>query len=160
MSLGAELAELLVRKQLTLSVAESCTGGLICHILTNIPGASVWFKGGVIAYSNRAKVEMLNVREDLLAKYGAVSSYVAKEMARGVKSRFGTRFSLSATGIAGPAGGSREKPVGLVYLGLAKDRLVKSKKCLFVGERESIKAQAAETAISWALKFLSQEGLL
>jgi nicotinamide-nucleotide amidase len=118
-SLASVVGELLLNADATLSVAESCTGGGLGAMLTNISGSSNYFHGGVISYDNRVKVGLLGVQEAALAEVGAVSSIVAKQMAAGVRSRLETTFGLSITGIAGPQGGSEDKPVGLVYIGLA-----------------------------------------
>lgn len=106
-------------RSLTVAVAESCTGGYVAHALTNIPGSSVYMAGGVVAYSNRAKVDVLGVSPDALRKHGAVSEVVAVQMAEGVRRRLGANLGLSTTGVAGPAGGTSEKPVGTVWIGYA-----------------------------------------
>ncbi|WP_449244220.1 competence/damage-inducible protein A [Desulfobacca acetoxidans] len=136
-------------RQLTLAVAESCSGGLICHRLTNIPGSSDYFQGGVVTYSNRAKVNLLHVPESTLHTHGAVSGPTAAAMAVGVRDVFGVSYSLAVTGIAGPTGGSPQKPVGTVYLGLAGPQGVKTRHCLFQGSREEIKILTAQTALDW-----------
>ena len=110
---------MLTKRQQTLALAESCTGGCIAHRLTNVPGASVVFLGGVVAYSNAAKGKFLGVRAETLAAHGAVSETVACEMAEGARERFGADFAIGVTGIAGPDGGTKEKPVGTVFIGLA-----------------------------------------
>ncbi len=140
----------LLREQgLTLAVAESCTGGLICHRLTNVPGASDYFMGGVVSYSNLAKQELLQVPADTLAAWGAVSEETAKAMASGVREAFHTDIGLSVTGIAGPTGGTPEKPVGTVYIGLATPQKVEARHHLFHGSREEIKALSAQAALDW-----------
>ena len=117
-ALEEAVGHLLAEKGLTVAVAESCTGGLIAHRLTNVPGSSAYFLGGVVAYANEVKERVLGVRPETLRRYGAVSREVALEMARGVRRLLGADIALSATGIAGPAGGTPEKPVGLVYVAL------------------------------------------
>lgn len=112
---GANLRE----RGLTISVAESCTGGLLCHTLTNVPGSSAYFLGGVVSYADRLKLEIVGVNAHTLEQYGAVSQEVALEMARGVRSRLGSDLALAVTGIAGPGGGSWEKPVGLTWIALS-----------------------------------------
>lgn len=149
------LSNLLIKKSLTISVAESCTGGLIGHIITSTPGSSSYFMGGVISYSNRAKCDMLDVSEDTINKYGAVSAQAAKEMAGGVRKRFKSDLGLSVTGIAGPDGGSPEKPVGTVYIGLADKNSLFSEKYLFQGNREEIKRRTAETALENVKRYLN-----
>ena len=130
-----EIVALLIDKNITLATAESCTGGLLGHMFTNISGSSEFFELGVISYSNRAKMELLCVPEDDLEAYGAVSEQVAKAMAEGVRNRSKVSIGLSTTGIAGPTGGSKEKPVGLVYIGLASKNRSIVKKCQFDGSR-------------------------
>ncbi len=132
---------------LTLAVAESCTGGLICHRVTNISGASDYFLGGVVSYSNPAKMDLLRVPEEILVQKGAVSAEAARAMALGVKDIFRTPIGLAVTGIAGPTGGTPEKPVGTVYIGLATPRGVETWYYLFQGSREEIKTLAAQTAL-------------
>lgn len=137
----------------TLAVAESCTGGLIAHRLTNIPGSSDYFERGVVVYSNRAKTEMLNVPETLLEQFGAVSAEAAEKMAEGVRDISRATIGLAVTGIAGPAGGSAEKPVGTVFIALAGPRGTVSKKYKFWGDREQIKLISAHTAIDWVRRY-------
>jgi len=135
-TLEAVVGKLLIERNLTLSVAESCTGGLIAHRLTNIPGSSQYFVHASICYSNQAKIQHLRVKPETLQKYGAVSIQTAIEMAEGVRRIMGTEIGLATTGIAGPAGGSAAKPVGTVYIGIATE---KSKECLhFFSHRERI----------------------
>jgi len=118
-SLEEVVAKMLTEKGLTIATAESCTGGYISHLLTSIPGSSAYFKGSVVAYSNDIKTELLNVKKETLEQKGAVSEEVAKEMAEGLLRRFDTDFAISTTGIAGPDGGTTEKPVGTVWIGIA-----------------------------------------
>jgi nicotinamide-nucleotide amidase len=132
---------------LTLATAESCTGGLIGHRVTNVSGSSDYFLGGVVSYSNQAKMDLLRVPADVLARYGAVSGETARAMARGVRVVFRAAVGLSVTGIAGPTGGSPEKPVGTVYFGLATPRGEEVWHYLFHGNREEIKILSAETAL-------------
>ncbi len=141
------LADLLTVKSLSISVAESCTGGLIGHLITSTPGSSAYFMGGIISYSNQAKSDILGVSADTLKLYGAVSGETAREMAKGVKKRFKSDIGLSVTGIAGPDGGSIEKPVGTVFMGFVFDKEPFSIKYLFSGTRSEIKQQTAETAL-------------
>ena len=139
---------------LTLSLAESCTGGLIGHRLTQVPGSSAYVERGVVCYSNRAKVELLGVKEKDLLKYGAVSSQVAGAMARGIRSRSRTDLGLSVTGIAGPSGGSPQKPVGLVYVGLATGRGCFTQEYRFHGDRSFIKLRASQGALDVVRRWL------
>jgi PncC family amidohydrolase len=115
----AVVLRLLTERRQTLALAESCTGGCLAHRITNVPGASAVLLGGVVAYSNAAKKKFLGVRAQTLAAHGAVSEAVAREMAEGARNRFGTDFALGVTGIAGPAGGTKRKPVGTVFIALA-----------------------------------------
>jgi nicotinamide-nucleotide amidase len=133
----------------SLAVAESCTGGLICHRLTNVPGASDYFTGGAVTYSNQAKVDLLKVPEGILQSRGAVSAETALAMAVGAREVFHADIGLSVTGIAGPTGGTPEKPVGTVYIGLATPQGVEARHHLFHGSREQIKALTAQTALNW-----------
>lgn len=141
------LSDLLISSTLTIAVAESCTGGLIGHLITSVPGSSTYFMGGIISYSNQAKRDLLGVSHETLIKYGAVSDRTAIEMAAGVKERFKSDIGLSVTGIAGPDGGSVEKPVGTVFMGFSFDAEPFSVKYLFRGIRSEIKQQTAETAL-------------
>jgi nicotinamide-nucleotide amidase len=152
-TLEETVGNLLRSNRATLAVAESCTGGLITYRLTNIPGSSDYFDRGVVVYSNRAKVELLKIPEDLLTSAGAVSAPVAEKMAEGVRQISQSTLGLGITGIAGPGGGSEEKPVGLVFIALASPRGTVSKKYQFGGDREQIKIIAAHTAIDWVRRF-------
>jgi nicotinamide-nucleotide amidase len=143
------VGQLLRTRRLTLAVAESCSGGLICHRLTNVPGSSDYFQGGMITYSNQAKMELLHVPSEILQTHGAVSAPTARAMAQGVARQFKAAVGVAVTGIAGPTGGSPEKPVGTVFLGLATPQGVKTRHCLFSGSREEIKILTAQTALDW-----------
>jgi nicotinamide-nucleotide amidase len=112
----AGIVGLLTRRKETLALAESCTGGFIANQITNIPGASKMFKGGVVTYSNEAKEKFLGVRAETLKRYGAVSEQVAAEMASGARKQFNADYAIAVTGIAGPTGGTREKPTGTVFI--------------------------------------------
>jgi len=116
-----KLSERLNEKNLKIAVAESCTGGLISHSITNISGSSNYFDRGIVTYSNKSKIELLGVKKESLDKYGAVSKQVAIEMAEGIKKRSKVDIGVSTTGIAGPTGGSDEKPVGTVFIGFKSD---------------------------------------
>ena len=146
-TLEERVGELLAEQRKTLAVAESCTGGLIGHLLTNVPGISAVLLEDVVAYSNEAKMEALGVSNEALAAEGAVSKRVAASMARGVRKRSGADFGLSTTGIAGPGGGSPEKPVGLVYFGWATGDDVAVERVTFVGDRAVVKDRAARYAL-------------
>jgi nicotinamide-nucleotide amidase len=141
----------------TLAVAESCSGGLICHRLTNISGSSDYFQGGVVTYSNQAKMDLLQVASDTLDQKGAVSPETAAAMAQGVKELCHADFGLAVTGIAGPTGGTPEKPVGLVFMGLADKTGVETRRHQFPGDRDMVKTLTAENALDWLRrKLLSQ----
>jgi len=140
---------------LTISVAESCSGGLIGHRLTNVSGSSVYFRGGIVAYSNQSKIDFLHVNPHTLKAYGAVSDQTVREMARGITDRFKTDFGLAVTGIAGPDGGSREKPVGTVYIGLAAGQEILSGRYWFWGDRELVKLDTAMMAMDWIRRYLN-----
>ena len=150
------LAELLISCHLTLATAESCTGGLIANIITDRPGSSGYFAGGIIAYSNAVKCSLLGVPAEILEQYGAVSTQVAEAMAAGARKILNTDIAVSATGIAGPTGGSPEKPVGLVFIGIAFGEKVISKKFLFTGEREGIKAETCKEAVKFLVEEIQQ----
>jgi nicotinamide-nucleotide amidase len=150
----------LLEKGMTISVAESCTGGQIGHRLTNVAGSSEYFQGGVVVYSNRSKVDLLSVRDETLARFGAVSGPVAQEMAKGVKNRFGTDLGLSVTGVAGPTGGTPQKPVGTVHVGLAHGARVLSGQYRFWGSRVQVKQQSATMALDWVRRYLDGDPFL
>ena len=152
----SHVCECLTMQKRTLATAESCSGGLIAHRLTNVAGASACFLGGVVAYANTAKIALLGVPEGLLALQGAVSEPVACAMAEGVQQRFQSDYALACTGIAGPGGGTPEKPVGLVYIALAQpDAATVITRNLFTGTRDAIKAQTADRALAMLLECLS-----
>jgi nicotinamide-nucleotide amidase len=158
-TLGSVVGEKLRQKGQTVSVAESCTGGGLGAILTEVAGSSDYFWGGIIAYDNRVKVSFLGVNPQDLAQYGAVSSLVAEQMALGVKTRLGTDWGISITGIAGPGGGSEQKPVGLVYIGLATpDGTVISQEHRFgaIRGREAVRYLGACTALDQLRRQLMQ----
>lgn len=154
------LGEALLARGLTISTAESCTGGLVLHRLTNVPGSSAWVIGGVVAYDNRIKQSLLQVREATLLAHGAVSEETAREMARGARQLLGTDLAVSITGIAGPGGGTADKPVGLTWMALAgPDDLLLSERRVHQGGRLDIKRASAEAALALVLNspgFLSE----
>jgi nicotinamide-nucleotide amidase len=159
-STGEELEEvigfLLRQTQKTLSIAESCTGGLLGHRITNVSGSSDYFQQGVLAYSNDSKIQLLNISDELILQYGAVSHEVAEAMAMGIRKRSGSDLGLSITGIAGPRGGSPEKPVGLVYVGFSWEGGVEVAKNIFLGNREIIKSQSSQKALDVLRRHLLQ----
>ncbi len=145
---------LLKQRRLKLSVAESCTGGLIGARITNISGSSEYFERGVVAYSNSAKTEMLGVPKELIDRRGAVSREVAEAMAQGIRQAARTDMGLSVTGIAGPGGGTKEKPVGLVYISLSSAQGVKTDEHKFLGNREQIRIKASQMALDMVRRHL------
>ncbi|MAT58343.1 MAG: competence/damage-inducible protein A [Ignavibacteriae bacterium] len=153
-SLEEVIAKLLVDRGLKLSVAESCTGGLISNRLTNIPGSSAFFERGLITYSNGAKVEHLNVSEDAIAEFGAVSLQVAQQMAEGIRAVSGTDLGLAVTGIMGPGGGSADKPIGLVYIGVCDNSVVTAKEFKFGDNRLLNKDRTSQAALEMLRRFL------
>jgi len=152
------VARLLSQFNKTIAVAESCTGGLMAHKLTNIPGISQFFERGIVSYSNRSKEELLKVNLDTIKKYGAVSEETAKEMAQGIRISSGTDIGVSITGIAGPGGGTSEKPVGLVYIGYSDSNICYAEKHIFNGERTDIKERSVNSAFHLARKMLQSLG--
>jgi len=139
---------------LKLATAESCTGGLIGHRITNAPGSSEYFLGGVTAYAYEAKVKLLGVNWDTLARHGAVSQETVLEMARGARAALGADIGVSVSGIAGPGGGMPEKPVGLTWIGLSADEYETARSFVFPGERSQVKEQAAEQALHLLHEYL------
>ena len=145
------VANKLIAKKKTIATAESCTGGLLSKRLTDIPGSSKYIKLNVITYSNKAKKKLLGIPDKILKTYGAVSSQTAALMAKGVKKLSGCDIGISITGIAGPDGGSREKPVGLVWFGLAQGDKIKTQKILFDSNlgRDEIRFLSTQFALNW-----------
>ena len=141
------LGALLRAKGLTLATAESCSGGLIGHRITNVAGSSAYYIGGVVSYSNDAKERLLGVKSESLAMHGAVSETVAREMADGARRRLGADIAVAVTGIAGPGGGTAEKPVGLVHMAVSGEGWTRAERTVFLGNREQIKSQTAERAL-------------
>ncbi len=142
-----QIAELMTKHKLTLAIAESCTGGLICHTVTNIAGSSAFFELGIVSYSNTAKMNLLDVQRTTLQCHGAVSSQTAEEMARGIRAKAGVDIGLSTTGIAGPGGGTAEKPVGLVYIALSHSKGTTAYKYTFTGNRWENKERTCQKAL-------------
>ena len=154
--LESVVGKLLRSRGLTLSLAESCTGGLLGHRLTNVPGSSDYFIGGVVAYSYSAKERVVNVRHNTLYDHGAVSEQTALEMARGARRLFGTDVALSVTGIAGPGGGMPDKPVGLVYIALSARDQEACHRFVWGGDREANKAHSAQAALEVLVAYLRE----
>ncbi len=148
------LAEILLSRNWTVSLAESCTGGLVSATLTELAGSSEWFERGYITYSNEAKTECLEVPARLIESHGAVSEPVAKAMAEGARINSGSDVAISVTGIAGPSGGTAEKPVGTVCFGWATENQTLTKTMHFDGERQAVRQQATEFALTELIALL------
>jgi nicotinamide-nucleotide amidase len=153
--LEKEIGDLLHRKGLTLGLVESATGGLISHLITNVPGSSDYYKGAVMAYANETKIKVIGVKVETLKKYGSVSPQVAEEMAMGGRKVLAVDICLADTGIAGPGGATSDKAVGLFYIGLAHKGGAFSRKHEFHGDREQNKRSAAEAALGWLKEYLT-----
>lgn len=149
-----KISDKLKIQHLSLATAESCTGGFLAHMLTNISGSSEYFDRGVVTYSNQAKIDLLGIQEKTLQEYGAVSEQTAKTMAIGIKERSNVDIGISTTGIAGPTGGTKEKPVGLVYIGIANSKNVNVKKFIFSGNRLQNKESTCKAALEMLLENL------
>jgi PncC family amidohydrolase len=149
MKLEKLIGDLLRERGWTLSIAESCTGGLVCDRITDVPRSSDYFEGGMVNYSNESKAKHLRISLDYVKKYGAVSPQVARRMAQGVRKAFGTSFGLSATGVAGPAGGTKRSPIGRVFIGFTDGRRIWVKKLNLKGNRREIKEKATEKALQF-----------
>lgn len=171
MEIERDIGLFLVRLGLTLATAESCTGGLLAHRITNIAGSSAYFVGGLVTYANEVKETELGVRPETLVAHGAVSKETALEMARGARARIGADVSLSTTGIAGPGGGTQEKPVGLVYVGLSASEMERCERYLWSGghgasnydsgigsvdERLANKEKSVDAALRLLLSYLQE----
>ena len=155
LSLSADnLSCLLTECGSTVAIAESCTGGMIGSHLTDLPGASKFFLGSAVTYSNESKEDILKVSHETLVKYGAVSEQTAKEMAEGVIALYKADYSISVTGIAGPDGGSQEKPVGLVYMAVSDGKRTHVQRMVFSGDRERIRNSTADTACEMLISFI------
>ena len=150
------IGDLLRERGWTLSVAESCTGGLISHGITNVPGSSDYFEGGVVSYSVRAKSRHLFIPLKYIERHGAVSPEVAGRMALGVRRAFQTTFGLSTTGVAGPTGGTRRTPVGIVFTGFSDGKRTRLKRFVLKGTRREIKKEAAEKALLFLRECLTR----
>ncbi len=157
-----EIGDMLRKREFSLATAESCTGGLVSHRITNISGSSDYYKGGVIAYTNEVKAQILLVHDALLADKGAVSAECARAMAEGVRALLDGDIGIATTGIAGPTGGTPDKPVGLVYIALATKDYIYHERHIFHGDRGGNKRKAAEAALVMLKKFLihGAEGLV
>jgi nicotinamide-nucleotide amidase len=159
MKLEKRIGDYLRERGWTLSIAESCTGGLISDRITNISGSSDYFDGGMVTYSNESKVKHLGIPMNDIKRYGAVSPQVARKMAQGVRKAFGTTFGLSCTGVAGPTGGTKRAPIGRVFVGLADGRRTWVKKLDLRGSRRGIKGKAATRSLEFFHEILMHSSL-
>jgi nicotinamide-nucleotide amidase len=150
-ALAERLQGLCLGRGLTVAVAESCTGGLVATSITGVAGSSGYFLGGVVSYSNEAKQALLDVPASTLEAHGAVSAQVARAMAAGAQARFGATLAASVTGVAGPDGGSEEKPVGLTYVALASGGAVEVRRLQLAGDRAGNRDAAARAALEWLI---------
>lgn len=153
--LARAVGELLQQSGKTLGTAESCTGGLVGHLITEVPGSSAYFQGGIIAYSNEVKQRILGVRRETLERAGAVSAECAAEMAQGARRVLGVDIAVSITGIAGPSGSTPEKPVGLTYIHLSAAGYEQGERHVWSGNRRENKERSAEAALRLVLRYLS-----
>jgi PncC family amidohydrolase len=142
-----KLVDYLIAHKLTLSLAESCTGGLLSSLMVDIPGSSAWYKGGIVSYSEEAKSKLLAVDQQLLRKYGSVSSEIVNSMSEGVASVLNSDLSIAISGVAGPSGGTQEKPVGLVWIATRSREAHLVRSYLFLGSRSEIRQMACDKAL-------------
>jgi len=149
-----EISDRLISNNFVIATAESCTGGLLANLLTNISGSSSYFERGIVTYSNRSKIELLGVSEDIITKFGAVSEETARDMAVGIRQNSKVDIGISTTGIAGPKGGTDEKPVGLVYIGISTRYKTEVKRFNFSDTRLKNKEQACIEALHILLNTL------
>jgi PncC family amidohydrolase len=157
LALAQEVHETLRRRRLTLSTAESCTGGLVGHVLTEVPGSSEWYVGGIVSYSDRMKQGQLGVPDETLEHHGAVSAQTCVAMADGARTRYETSIALAVTGIAGPDGGSDAKPVGLTYVGFADESGHDVRRHQWHGDRHANKMASAGASLQLLLEHLGGE---
>jgi PncC family amidohydrolase len=157
MKLERLIGELLRERGWTVSIAESCTGGLVCDRITDVPGSSDYFEGGMVNYSNESKEKLLRIPLDDIRKYGAVGPQVARKMAQGVRKTFRTTFGLSTTGVAGPTGGTKRSPIGRVFIGVAKGKRAWVRKLDLKGSRREIKRKASEKALQYFYEILFEK---
>ena len=155
-TLLSELAAFCLNKGVSLSTAESCTGGLIAGAMTDIAGSSAWFDRGFVTYSNEAKMDMLGVTQNQLDQHGAVSAAVVEAMAQGAVARSLAQFSVSVSGVAGPGGGTEDKPVGTVWFGLSNGDITASERRHFDGDRADVRQQTIDYALASLFKFVQK----
>ena len=149
---AARLQTACLERGLTVALGESCTGGLVAHAITQVSGSSGYFLGGVVSYADSAKITLLGVPEELIDRHGAVSAEVAGAMASGARGRFGADIAISVTGIAGPEGGTADKPVGLTFIGLAHHRQVSTRRFEWAGGRSANIEASAAAALEWLIE--------
>lgn len=157
-SLAAELGRALTARGWRVATAESCTGGWIAKAVTDVAGSSQWFEGGVVAYSNAAKTALLGVPGDVLAMHGAVSEETVRAMAEGVRGRFAADLAVAVSGVAGPDGGTADKPVGLVHFAFAAPGGVTAARRIFAGNRETVRRQTVALALERLLELARDDG--
>jgi PncC family amidohydrolase len=158
MTVEQQVGTMLADRGLTLAIAESCTGGLVAHRVTNVSGSSAYFLGGIVAYAYEAKEALLGVRHETLLAHGAVSEETAREMAQGARRRLGADVGISVTGIAGPTGGLPNKPVGLAYVALSAPDAELCQRHIWQGDRLANNTQSAEAALELLLTYLRERG--
>jgi PncC family amidohydrolase len=158
LALVERLQEICLEKGLLVATAESCTGGLVAHLITSVPGSSGYFRGGVVSYADDAKRLLLDVGQEVLAAHGAVSAQVARAMAVGVRVKLGVDLAVAVTGIAGPGGGSEAKPVGLTYVAAADERGVEVRRFVWNGDRAANTEASARAAIELLLARIEAAG--
>jgi len=151
------IGQLLLERRATLALAESCTGGLLSQWITSVPGASRYFKGGVVAYANAAKAQLLGVPETVLRRHGAVSEPVARAMAEGAQRVLGSDYAIALTGLAGPGGGTKDKPVGLVHWAVTGPQGTVCRRVEFFGDRAQVQSRSATSALFTLYKFLTDQ---
>ena len=153
--LAKKIVKKLIKKKIKIAIAESCTGGMLSSVITSVSGSSKVFTLGLVAYSNQSKTKVLKVPKNIIRKYGSVSASVCLAMVKNLSKISKTNISVSITGIAGPSGGSKKKPVGLVYVGIKKDKIVEVKKYLFINRgRTYIQKAAVNKSLELILSFL------
>jgi nicotinamide-nucleotide amidase len=153
-SIAREVGSMLLKKELNMSVCESCTGGMLGAAITRIPGSSRYFAGGIIAYSDAVKKKVVGIKRSTLERFGAVSPQTAREMALRIKTKLGTEIGVAITGIAGPTGGTTKKPVGLVYIAVAAGNMVRARRFVFGGGRQTIRKNSVEKAFGMIKEML------
>ncbi|MDH4210280.1 MAG: nicotinamide-nucleotide amidohydrolase family protein [candidate division WOR-3 bacterium] len=153
-STARDIGGMLLERKLRISVCESCTGGMLGAAITSAPGSSRYFAGGVIAYSDAVKKNVVGVKRSTLERFGAVSAQTAREMARGVRNRMRSDVGVAITGIAGPNGGTAKKPVGLVYIAVAAGKRCKVKRFMFIGGRQTVRKSSVKKAFDMIREML------